>query len=227
MNEAAGALFGYEDTQVVAENVDLAITKASSSTFSVGQTAAYNLTVTNLGPTVATASATDPIIITDILPAGLSFQSATGAGWTCTSTEVTDTNMAVNTPSNLSINVFVDGDVASSITNTAYVDVAPADFTGDNAGLGADSATHPAETTGYATDETSTSRNIHSLTRPVTLSSDLSVTKVATSQTPQTNPPQFVNEATGTYTITVTNNGPSDFAGPVLVNEDLAASVLG
>ncbi|MGA1474094.1 MAG: beta strand repeat-containing protein [Prochlorothrix sp.] len=199
------------------------------------------MTVTNLGPTVATASATDPIIITDILPAGLSFQSATGAGWTCTSTEVTDTNsvvrdkvrclresnMAINTLSTLSINVFVDGDGASSITNTAYVDVAPADFTGDNAGLGADSATHPAETTGYATDETSTSRNIHSLTRPVTLSSDLSVTKVATSQTPQTNPPQFVNEATGTYTITVTNNGPSDFAGPVLVNEDLAASVLG
>lgn len=239
VDETAGALFGYEDTQVVAENVDLAITKASSSTFSVGQTAAYNLTIANRGPTVATASAADPIIVTDILPAGLSFQSATGAGWSCTATEVTDntsatrdkvrclreTNMAVDTPSTLSINVFVDGDVATSITNTAYVDVAPADFTGVNTGLGSDSATHPAETAGYSTNEASTSRNIHSLNSTVTLSSDLSITKVATSQTKQTNPPQFVDGSVGTYTITVTNNGPSDYAGIIRVDEDLVNDV--
>lgn len=236
-NNSLNTTFGYEQTPVIAQNVDLAITKLTSGTFTVGQTAAYNLSIVNRGPTVAIASAADPIIVTDILPQGLTFQSAVGAGWSCSATSVSggtrdkvrclrETNMAVNSPSTIALNVFVDGDVASSITNTAYVDAAPADFTGDDAGLGADSVRNAAETTGYSTDvNNATSRNRHSVTTAVTLASDLSIKKIATTQTSQIDPPQFVAGATGTFNLTVTNNGPSNYDGEVTFTDALPSGL--
>lgn len=68
-----------------AENVapvaspDLGVTSSHSGDFRVGTINSYALTVTNHGD-----AATDlPITITDTIPTGLNFVSATGPGWTC------------------------------------------------------------------------------------------------------------------------------------------------
>lgn len=55
---------------------------ASPGTFVIGQAATYGLTVTNTGQNPTTA----PIVITDTLPAGVTFLSASGTGWACTGT---------------------------------------------------------------------------------------------------------------------------------------------
>lgn len=62
--------------------IDLAITKTAATAFSVGANAAYTLTVSN-----QVNAFSDPevntILVSDTLPNGLTYVSATGAGWTC------------------------------------------------------------------------------------------------------------------------------------------------
>ena len=61
------------------EVADLAISKTHSGNFTVGQNGTFTLDVSNNGP--STASGT--ITVTDTLPAGLGYVSASGSGWTC------------------------------------------------------------------------------------------------------------------------------------------------
>jgi uncharacterized repeat protein (TIGR01451 family) len=59
---------------------NLSITQTGSASFTVGKQGSYTLTVRNspsAGPT------TGPITVTDTLPAGVSFVSATGSNWNC------------------------------------------------------------------------------------------------------------------------------------------------
>ncbi|HYO84965.1 MAG TPA: isopeptide-forming domain-containing fimbrial protein [Dermatophilaceae bacterium] len=58
--------------------VDLAIGKSHTGSFQVGQRATYTVLVTNNGPTPAPG-----VVITDTLPAGLTYVSATGSGVAC------------------------------------------------------------------------------------------------------------------------------------------------
>jgi uncharacterized repeat protein (TIGR01451 family) len=58
---------------------DLAITKSHTGDFVVGANGTYTLRVSNNGPN----SATGTITVTDTLPAGLSYVSGTGTGWSC------------------------------------------------------------------------------------------------------------------------------------------------
>ena len=66
------------DTVDVPALVDLAITKSHTGTFQAGERATYAIVVTNNGPTPAPG-----VVVTDTLPAGLTYVSATGAGVTC------------------------------------------------------------------------------------------------------------------------------------------------
>jgi uncharacterized repeat protein (TIGR01451 family) len=59
----------------------LKITKTHVDTFTAGHSGTYRLTVENLG----TAPTTGDILVTDHLPNGLTYLSATGPGWNCTS----------------------------------------------------------------------------------------------------------------------------------------------
>lgn len=60
--------------------VDLAIAKTHSGNFTVGGNATYTLVVSSL----AGSNQTDyPVVVTDTLPAGLTYSSASGAGWNC------------------------------------------------------------------------------------------------------------------------------------------------
>ncbi|WP_229052362.1 isopeptide-forming domain-containing fimbrial protein [Aeromicrobium sp. Leaf350] len=100
-----------------------ALTIDKSLTSLVDRTATWSLTVVNTGPTPTFA----PVVVTDDLPAGLTFRSAGGTGWTCgeAAGEVTCTYPAV-VPVGTSLTLTVVTDVTaapgSTITNVATVD---------------------------------------------------------------------------------------------------------
>ncbi len=102
---------------------DLAISKTASSSFNVGTNATYNIVVNNAGPNPEPGN----IVVTDTLPAGLSFVSATGTGWSCSATgqNVTCTrsgNLAVgSSTSNIVLTVAVSSAAIPSVSNTANV----------------------------------------------------------------------------------------------------------
>jgi uncharacterized repeat protein (TIGR01451 family) len=58
---------------------DLMLSVTSAGTFTIGAMPSYLLTVTNVGSNATNV----PMTILDALPAGLSFVSGTGGGWTC------------------------------------------------------------------------------------------------------------------------------------------------
>lgn len=103
-------------------SVDMAIAKTATSPFVVGQTATYQLAVTNLG-TGATAGTST---VTDVLPAGLTFVSATGPGWSCSNAGstvscTTPAGYAAGASSNITITVSVLAAAVPSVTNTGTV----------------------------------------------------------------------------------------------------------
>jgi uncharacterized repeat protein (TIGR01451 family) len=63
---------------VVGPAADLSLGKTGPATATPGGHLTYHLSVLNSGPSVATS-----VSVTDDLPAGVVFESATGVGWTC------------------------------------------------------------------------------------------------------------------------------------------------
>jgi uncharacterized repeat protein (TIGR01451 family) len=63
----------------IAGAADLTITKSHTGNFTQGQTAAYTVTVTNVGAAPTSA----PILVTDAMLLPLIPQAASGTGWTC------------------------------------------------------------------------------------------------------------------------------------------------
>ncbi len=173
-----------QNTVSVILSADLSIAKAHTGNFIVGANGTYTLTVTNNGP--STASAT--ITVTDTLPTGLSYVSATGSGWSCS---FSAPNVVCNNASPLGasassqnvLNVAVSSSAVPSVTNTASVSSPTSDPNSGN---------------NTTTDPTT-----------VTTNADLAITKSHTGN--------FSVGSNGVYTITVTNNGPSTAAGPITV----------
>src|SRR5207247_1965583 len=67
------------ETSVVIAQADLSITKTDNpDPVNAGATLTYTVTVSNGGPSTAAN-----VQVTDNLPAGVTFQSASGTGWTC------------------------------------------------------------------------------------------------------------------------------------------------
>jgi len=90
-----------------------------------GGTLTYTITVTNSGPGDANS-----LEVADSLPAGATFQSASGEGWACswTTTTVTCKRAALAFGAASAITIAVTAPAAGgSITNTATVSAAPAD----------------------------------------------------------------------------------------------------
>jgi uncharacterized repeat protein (TIGR01451 family) len=102
---------------------DLAISKTHSGNFTVGQNGSYTLSVTNNGP----GNEIGPITVTDTLPAGLSYVSASGTGWACGAVgqDVTCTHsgpLASGTSlPDITLTVGVGAAAAPGVTNTATV----------------------------------------------------------------------------------------------------------
>ncbi len=100
---------------------DLSLSMTRGGSLQVGQTASYALTVKNNGPYTEAG----PITVTDTLPAGMSYASSSGSGWTCAANGqvVTCTYRTAIAPNAsappLTINATVNQ--AGSLTNSATV----------------------------------------------------------------------------------------------------------
>jgi uncharacterized repeat protein (TIGR01451 family) len=117
-------------TATYAIHADLAIAAgASPEPVGAGTTLTYTLNVSNAGPSQATS-----VSVTDTLPAGTTFGSASGAGWTCTGTgPVTCTlpSLGVAAASPITVAVTAPAE-AGAILNSATVSSATNDPTSGN-----------------------------------------------------------------------------------------------
>jgi uncharacterized repeat protein (TIGR01451 family) len=139
LNYSSGNDLVLLSTQVISTTntpvADLAITKTHDSDFTAGQNGSYTIDVQNLGPEIATGTAT----VTDVLPTGLAFVSGSGTGWTCSAVAqtVTCNNSAASIALNahlpaLTLTVAVGSEAAASTQNTATVSHPMFDGTGGN-----------------------------------------------------------------------------------------------
>ncbi len=102
---------------------DLSINKSHVGNFSVNTNGVYTIAVTNSGPMTTSGTTT----VTDVLPAGLTFVSASGSGWTCghaagtvTCTRAAAIAVGVTAPA-ITLTVAVGNTAYPNVTNTASV----------------------------------------------------------------------------------------------------------
>jgi len=181
----------------VAASADLSITKTDSPDPVVaGSNLSYTITVNNSGPVTA-----EGVSMSDALPTGLTFVSlASAAGWSCTTPAVG--GVGTVSCSNASMPVG-----QAQFILTAQVDSGTPDGT---------SVSNTATASSTTPDPVSTN-NAATATTTVTTEADLSITKTD-SQDPVGSGNQL------TYTIDITNSGPSD-AQNVVVTDTLPAGV--
>ena len=101
---------------------DLQLTKTAVDAFAVGSTGTFLLTVRNAGPGVAFG----PLEVVDVLPAGLTYSSSTGTGWTCAAAGQTvtcrhDADLAAGAVTELRLSVAIAETATSGFVNTADV----------------------------------------------------------------------------------------------------------
>jgi uncharacterized repeat protein (TIGR01451 family)/fimbrial isopeptide formation D2 family protein len=174
---------------------DVTITKTHTGNFTQGQSnAPYTITVTNSG----TAATSGTVTVTDTLPAGLSFASASPAAvWNCGAVGqvVTCTNTnALNAGASytaLTLNVNVAANAPFSVTNTATVSG------GGQTNTANDTASDPTTINGVP---------------------DLTITKTHTGNFTQ-------GQTNAPYTITVTNSGTAATSGTITVTDTLPAGL--
>jgi uncharacterized repeat protein (TIGR01451 family) len=171
---------------------DLTLTKTHGGNFTQGSDGSYTLTVSNGG----TATSSGTITVTDVLPASLTFVSATGSGWSCNNSSGTVTcttsNQVSAGGSAAAITLTVNPTAAAvpSVTNTASVSG------GNDSNTGNNNASSPTTVNGLP---------------------DLIIDKAHTGN--------FNPDADGDYTITVSNNGTAASSGTITVTDVLPAGL--
>ncbi|WP_083372002.1 isopeptide-forming domain-containing fimbrial protein [Paraoerskovia marina] len=177
------------DVATVSAVADLEIDKAHAGDLTAGTLGTWTVDVTNLGP-----SDSQPVIVVeDTLPAGVTFDSATGDGWECSGTgrdvrcERDSVLPAASVAPQITVVGQIDEAATGSLENTATVTPTTSDPDGTN---------------NTATD-----------TADLLTSADLVIEK--------SHEGSFVAGSQGTYTFTVVNAGPSTAAAPVTVTDTL------
>ena len=115
--------------------VDLRLTKTHAGNFTVGGSNVYTLTVSNLA---GNQREDNTVVVTDTLPAGLTFVNGVGTGWSCGASgqTVTCTHPPILDPGNslpaITMTVAAAGAAVPSVTNTATVTSASHDINAAN-----------------------------------------------------------------------------------------------
>jgi uncharacterized repeat protein (TIGR01451 family) len=177
---AAGTGFCH----IPAPNADLSISKSDSpDPVFAGQELTYTLTVSNAGPADATG-----VTVTDTLPSGVTFKSATASQGTCTESGGTVTcelgDLASGAPA-ATVTIKVTPQSPGQITNSASVE--------------------------SNEDDPAPGNNTDTETTTVNAAADLSVTKTDAPDPAHVGQPLV-------YTVTVTNNGPQEATGVTAVD---------
>lgn len=168
---------------------DLSLSKSAPASVIAGNQLTYSITVVNNGPSDATN-----VIVTDTLPAGVTFISTSAVCSSGTVTTGCDIGSLANGASYaFTILVSVASSTAGLITNTATVSSDQLD-------------PNPSDDTASATTT-------------VTASADLSVTKTCKPDTTSA-----LAGTTAFCTMVVTNNGPSDASGVSLTDTIVAST---
>jgi uncharacterized repeat protein (TIGR01451 family) len=153
---------------------DLSISKSDDpDPVLAGAPLTYTLSVGNAGPDTATS-----VSVTDILPGGVAFQSATGAGWSCSQSS----------------------GIVSCTRGSLATGPAPAITIVVNAPAGGGSIENTASVSSFNRDP-NTANNTATATTTVRVPADLSITKTDS-------PDPVDASAPLTYTLAVTNAGP-------------------
>ena len=125
MTDASGNTSEFstcEQVDATAGSANLALTKTDSpDPVTVGAPLTYLIAVSNTGPDAASN-----VVVTDVLPAGVTFVSANASIGSCapsgtTTITVTCTIGTINNPANVSISIVVTPNAAGSLSNTASV----------------------------------------------------------------------------------------------------------
>ena len=189
ISSTEGGTGGTATATVTVVVSDLTIAKTHTGNFRQAQVGAvYTITVSNVGG----ATTTDPVTVTDTLPAGLTATAIDGVGWTCSAPPTLQCTRAdaidpATSFQDLNVTVNVAGNAPASVTNTATVSGGGEVNTANNT----------------ATDPTTID--------PV---GDLTISKAHTGA--------FTPGQTGAiYTITVSNLGPGSTLGTVTVTDTL------
>ena len=197
-----------QDPVLVGNTADLLLTKThpSSEIAVAGTTFSWDVTVTNLGPSISRADAGHPITVTDTLPTGTTFvaNGSGGAGFDCTDLPASQLVTCTRTT-----NLAVDDGIAppGAATFPIVVAIAPSVSSALADVAVGNTATVAAGTTPEPTD--SAANNTATDVVTVTTRADLSITKVHAPAATAVAGSQFP------WTITVTNDGPSEsYADP-------------
>ncbi len=183
------------DATTINQIADMTIAKSHTGNFTRGSTGTYSLTATNSG----TGATSGVVTVTDTLPAGLTptgWSSTPGSGWSC--------NIVSQTVTCTNSNVRNAGASYPIISITVAV--------AQNA---ASSVTNTATVSGGG--QVVTANDSASDPTTIVSSSDLSLTKVTTS-------PGSGVGSNATFTITVSNAGPTNATG-VAVRDQLPAGL--
>lgn len=179
------ALTTVSNADVTVAAPDLTISKTHTDELVQGSQATFTLGVRNVGPVASRG----PVSVTDTLPAGLTFVSAAGAGWSCSgSSTVTCTRSDA---------LAAGASYPPVLLTVAVADTAPATV--------ANTATVSGG--GDAPDDNNSAVD----SAPTVAVTDLSITKT----------PNAATVPVGgdvTYTLAVTNNGPSRSTGSTVVD---------
>jgi uncharacterized repeat protein (TIGR01451 family) len=176
------------DPIIVTTMADLVVAKSHAGPVRVGGALAFGVVVTNAGPSEAR-----DVMVTDVLPDGLTFVSAAGTDWTCTS-PAGQVRCELAGP-------LAPGASAPPVTVTATVE--PTAFPGvENV---VDVTTSTPETT------TDNNRATDRVVVPPLV--DLAINK--------SHAGSFTVGQQGTYTLAVTNAGPTPDPGPQTITDTL------
>ena len=177
-----------DETVQVTRATNLRVTKTHPGGAHIGDDLTFTISVTNDGPSTAR-----DVVVTDTLPAGLEFVSASGTDWTCTN--------AGNEVTCLLATRLASGATAPPIT--LVTGVRPAAHPGVDNVVVVESNT----------PETDPTDNRDSVPVEVPALVDLSVTKELLDE--------LVVGQEARYRITVTNDGPTDDPGQITLTDEL------